>query len=109
MLPWAQCPLGARPVRFAAAYAWKVASLIHMGIMQSRYEGSFSSAPSRRLTFTNRQLIFVKHWRDQQQVRCGLDGGFAAACSKMLACRPRLHGVNNNKESSRHPFIRGPS
>jgi len=63
MLPWAQCPLGARPVRFAAAYAWKVASLIHMGIMQSRYEGSFSSAPPRRfvrLTFTNRQLIFVK-------------------------------------------------
>jgi hypothetical protein len=85
-------------MRFAAAYAWKVASLIHMGIMQSRYEGSFSSAPSRRfvrLTFTNRQLIFVKHWRNQQQVRCGLDGGFAAACSKMLACRRRLHGANS--------------
>ena len=31
-------------MRFAAAYAWKVASLIHMEIMQSRYEGSFSSA-----------------------------------------------------------------
>jgi hypothetical protein len=52
MLPWAQCALGAAsavcgvaPLGISAAYAWKVASLIHMGIMQSRYEGSFSSAP----------------------------------------------------------------
>ena len=37
---------------------------VHVGIMRSRYEGSFSSASSRRfvgLTFTNRWLIFVKH------------------------------------------------
>jgi hypothetical protein len=42
-------PLGAasavwcRPLGFSVADAWKVASTIHMGIMQSRYEGSFSS------------------------------------------------------------------
>ena len=99
-------------MRFAAAYAWKVASLIHMEIMQSRYEGSFSSAPVAQVrspNFYQSTANFVKHWRNQQQVRCGLDGGFAAAGSKMLACRPRLHGANNNKEVSRHPFIRGPS
>ena len=27
---------------------WKMASPIHMGIMRSRYEGSFSPTPSRR-------------------------------------------------------------
>jgi hypothetical protein len=37
-----------------------------------------------------------------------LDGGFAAARAKMLACRPRLHAANNNDEASRHPFTRGP-
>ena len=49
MAPWAQGP-AERPVRFvvppsgfSAADAWKVASPIHMGIMHSRYEGSFSS------------------------------------------------------------------
>jgi hypothetical protein len=49
MAPWAQGP-SERPVRFvvppsgfSAADAWKVASPIHMGIMHSRYEGSFSS------------------------------------------------------------------
>ena len=30
------------PLVFSAADAWKVASPTHMGIMHSRYEGSFS-------------------------------------------------------------------
>jgi hypothetical protein len=38
-----QCGLWCRPLGFSVADAWKVASTIHMGIMQSRYEGSFSS------------------------------------------------------------------
>jgi hypothetical protein len=75
---------------------------MHMGIMHSSYEGSFSSprpAGSFALMgFTNRQLLFVKHWRNQQRVWCGLDGGFAAACPKMLACRPRIPRVNNSKQ-----------
>jgi hypothetical protein len=38
-----QCGLWCRPLGVSAADAWKVASPIHMGIMHSRYEGSFSS------------------------------------------------------------------
>ena len=50
MAPGARGP-SERPVRFvvpppwgfSAADAWRVVSPIHMGIMHSRYEGSFSS------------------------------------------------------------------
>jgi hypothetical protein len=80
---------GAAPWAFSAADAWKAASPIHMGIMHLRYEGSFSlPVPQVRspYTSTNRRLFFVKHWRNQQRVRCGLDGRFPAACAKMLAC-----------------------
>jgi hypothetical protein len=38
----------AAPWGFSAADARKVVAPMHMGIMQSRYQGSFSSAPSRR-------------------------------------------------------------
>jgi hypothetical protein len=48
--------------------------------------------------FTNRQLLFVKHWCHQQRVLCGLAGGFTAACAKMLACRRRLHGSTTAKD-----------
>src|SRR5271169_3578908 len=38
-----QCGLWCRALGFSVSDAWKVASRIHMGIMQSSYEGSFSS------------------------------------------------------------------
>ena len=66
-----QCGLWCSPLGFLAADACKVASPIHMGIMQSRYEGSILVAPTRRFVrlnaFTNRQLLFVKHWCDQHR------------------------------------------
>ena len=38
---------GAAPLGLLGCDSWKVASPTHMGIMQSRYEGSFSAIPSR--------------------------------------------------------------
>ena len=40
-------------------------------------------AQVRSPNFYQSTANFVKHWRNQQQVRCGLDGGFAAAGSKI--------------------------
>jgi len=95
MAPWAQDP-SERPVRFVVpllgllgcgCFEGGVANA--QGIIHSRYEGSFPSPrPNRPNAFTNRQLLFVKHWCNQQRVRCGLDGGFCRGESKMLAGRP---------------------
>jgi hypothetical protein len=57
-LPWAQLP-SEQPLRFVVpplrasrlwmlSRRWEMASPLHMGIKRSRYEGSFSSTPSRR-------------------------------------------------------------
>ncbi len=108
MAPWAQDRLGAASAVCGAA-PW-ASRLRMLGRWRRQYTwGSCTRATrghSRRPVpqvrspnaFTNRQLLFVKHWCNQQRVRCGLDGGFAAACAKMLAYRPRLHGVNNSKQ-----------
>ena len=77
MAPWAQGP-SERPVRFvvpplgfSATDAWRVASPIQMGIVTSRYEGSFLPTPS--LTFVRLMLLpigvaLLKHWCSQPRV-----------------------------------------
>ena len=105
MAPWAQDP-SERPVRFVVPLLGLLGCGCFEGGVANAHEDHTlalrgvipSPRPNRPNAFTNRQLLFVKHWCNQQRVRCGLDGGFAAACAKMLACRPRLHGVNNSKQ-----------
>jgi hypothetical protein len=58
-----QCGLWCRPLGISAAYAWKVASLTHMGIMHSRCEGSFSSAPSPRFLMVDLPPRAQRCWR----------------------------------------------
>ena len=100
-----QCGLWCRPFGFSTPDAWKVAAPIHTWGSCIRATRGYSRRPAPQVrspnAFTNRQLLFVKHWCNQQRVRFGLDGGFAAACAKMLAYRPRLHGVNNSKQARR--------
>jgi hypothetical protein len=107
MAPWAQDP-SERPVRFVVPpLGLHGCGCLEGGVANTHGDhalalrGVILVAPSLSRSpnaFTNQQLLFVKHWCNQQRVRCGLDGGFAAACAKMLACRPRLHGVNNSKQ-----------
>jgi len=71
-----------------------------MGIMHSRYEGVILVAPSHR--FVRLMLLPIDSYFRKALVQSATGSvwscGFAAACAKMLACRPRLHGVNNSKQ-----------
>jgi hypothetical protein len=93
MTPWTQCPLGAAsvfvpPLGLLGRGCLEGGVAQHMGIMQSRYEGY--SPPPRpagpfAYCFYHSTATFHKALVQSAALRCGLDGGFAAACSKMLA------------------------
>ena len=118
MGPWAQCT-SEPPVRFVVPPL----ELLGCGCLEGGVDdthgdhavalrGVILVASSRRfvrlILFTDRQLLLVKHWRNQPRFGVVLMVDLpplAERCWRAV----HDHGVNNSKESLRRPIRRAPS
>ena len=95
------------PWGFSAADAWKMASRYTWGSSDRATRGHLRpSLPvgSFAYAFTDRRLLCSKHWCSQPRFGAVLDGGFAAARQIRWRATHNLHGLDNSKEWSKHPF-----